>query len=438
MKRTLLLGAALLVAATLATTPAFAQYANEFSLAKVKKQGTTSQTIAGSGQVLVQVQVNADGTHKVIRIISSTNHGDDAAATELAQTATYTPAHRGTKPVSSFYDYTLKFNGKSAAAASDATGGSASTKVDALIRAGKYSDAISEANNGLANSPNDANLQVLLGIAQYYSGDKIAAAQSFDKVPAISKQFANLAAAAYADAAVQSSMKDPAQSLSFAQKGMTYGTGANNQFALGVADIANDKYADGIAVLKPLRANAADPELKKAMDRQLLTAYLGNNDPDDANTIAAEMKQLDPTGNAAAVAIGNYYLNKANAAMQAKDYPTALSAYDQVVNSTDTQVSVTANTGAAFASMQGAKPDYNKAKGYALKAVQGAPDNPEANFAVGLAYQGIYVSSSHGDGDKQTALTYLKKAEDAAKAAGNDRLASQIDKQIQAVQQNGQ
>src|SRR5579863_3431000 len=111
MKRILPLGAALVVVgASLSFQPALAQYSNEFSLAKVKKAGTTSQSIAGSGQVKVQVQVNPDGTHKVIRVISSTNPGDNAAALEIAQTSVYSPAHKGTTPVVSFYDYILKFN----------------------------------------------------------------------------------------------------------------------------------------------------------------------------------------------------------------------------------------------------------------------------------------------------------------------------------------
>ena len=52
--------------------PAFAQ-SQDYSIAKVIKQGTTTQPIAGSGTVLVQVQVNADGTHKVVKILKSDN-----------------------------------------------------------------------------------------------------------------------------------------------------------------------------------------------------------------------------------------------------------------------------------------------------------------------------------------------------------------------------
>jgi hypothetical protein len=96
--------------------PARAQYATEFVPAKLIKEGKTSTTIAGSGKVVVQVQVNADGSHKVTKIISSTNSGDNAAATEIANSSTYRPARRGTTPITAFYDFTLRFSGRTVVA----------------------------------------------------------------------------------------------------------------------------------------------------------------------------------------------------------------------------------------------------------------------------------------------------------------------------------
>jgi hypothetical protein len=61
-----------LAAVALAASPANAQYATEFSPAKLIKQGTTSVPIAGSGTVVVQVQVNSDGTHKSRRRFGGT------------------------------------------------------------------------------------------------------------------------------------------------------------------------------------------------------------------------------------------------------------------------------------------------------------------------------------------------------------------------------
>ena len=82
---------AVAVLVAFAQSPALAQYANEFVPAKLVRQGTTTNSIAGSGTVVVQVQVNADGSHKAIKVISSTNPGDNAAAMEIAQNSSYRP-----------------------------------------------------------------------------------------------------------------------------------------------------------------------------------------------------------------------------------------------------------------------------------------------------------------------------------------------------------
>ncbi len=53
--------AAAVALATLIPLAASAQYSNEFTPAKLIKQGTTNKSVAGSGTVIVQVQVNPDG-----------------------------------------------------------------------------------------------------------------------------------------------------------------------------------------------------------------------------------------------------------------------------------------------------------------------------------------------------------------------------------------
>lgn len=91
--------------------PAAAQNASGYTPPQLLTNGTTSRAIAGSGTVVVQVQVNADGTHKALKISKSTNAGDNAAAMEIAQSSSFIPAHRGTTAVTAFYDYTLTFSG---------------------------------------------------------------------------------------------------------------------------------------------------------------------------------------------------------------------------------------------------------------------------------------------------------------------------------------
>jgi len=427
MKRISHIGAGLLATAfALSGLPAQAQYANEFHIAKVVKQGTTTQPIAGSGTVEVQVQVNADGTHKVMKVLKSSNEGDNAAALEIAQTSTYRPATKGTTPQTSFYSFVLKFNGKSVANSVDESAGTpGGSEIEALIRDKKYDEAIAKTNVSLISSPGNPQLLQLLGIAQYFKGDEVASATAFAKVPTINKEWANLAASAFAGAAVTQSAVDAEQSMTFAQKAVGLANNANSNFALGVAQLANKQYAAAIATLKPVHDKATG-STKLQIDRELLTAYLGTNDTDGINAMSAEMKTLDPTGNSAALAIGNHYLLMGNAAVQAKDYEGAVKAYDQAIATGDPKVAVTGELGAALAIIQMPKPDYARAKGYAVKAVTGAPDDPNANFAAGIAFAGT--------GDKKGAITYLKKADDLAKAAGNVGLSLQIENQLKSLQ----
>lgn len=220
--------AALLFA--LGQLPALAQYSSEFTPAKLLQQGKTSTSIAGSGTVVVQVQVNADGSHKAIKVIRSTNSGNNAAAMEIAQSSSYRPAHRGSTPVTSFYDFTLRFNGKLVVQNATDEGGSAPTggsvspeasQVAALIRRGDYAAAKSKAQAELLNSPGDESLRQMLGIAAYNSSDFTTAAEAFDKVPSIGSQYKPIAADSLATAAVKMAQDNPTQALAYAQKAVT-------------------------------------------------------------------------------------------------------------------------------------------------------------------------------------------------------------------------
>ncbi len=441
--RIVALGCTMAMAAT--TVPALAQYASEFSIAKVTKVGTSSKPIAGSGTVKVQVQVNADGSHKVTKVLSSTNPGDNAAAMEIAQSSTYRPAHRGSTAITSFYDFQLKFNGKSVSHTEEGGGTSGASAlagapssvtgpIDAAIRAHQYDTAISKANAALVSSPGNAAVLQLLGIAQYYKKDYSAAAATFSKVPSIGKEFQPLAADAFASASVQAAQSSPSDSLDYAQKAVSLANDSNSQFALGVAELANKQYAQAITTLKAVHEKAPDAKTKVAIDRQLLSAYLATNDTAGANATTAEMKQLDPTGSTASTAVGSHYIQLANDAMTAKNYPEALKDYDQAAGTGDPKVTVTANTGAAFAILSMAKPDYQKAHDYAAKAVAVAPNDAQANYAAGVSMLGLYANSKKA-ADKQQALDFLNKADQLAKAANNTALALQIENQIKSIPQ---
>ncbi|HTC31351.1 MAG TPA: tetratricopeptide repeat protein [Candidatus Acidoferrum sp.] len=434
-------GSCTLVLAAVAS-PALAQYANQFTPAKVTKQGPPSHNIAGTGSVEVKVQVNADGSHKVIQVLNSTNPADNAAAMDIAQSSTYSPAHKGSTPVPSFYTFHLRFNGKAVVqseeeqAISGQSGGADTNAIDALVRSGKYKDAIAKANAALLSSPGNPAVLQLLGVAQYYDNDFVDAATTFSRVDDIKKPFQPIAAQAFATGAVRVSQSNPTQSLDFAHKAVALAPDPTERFALGVAQLANKQYADAVTTLKGVhdQVSGGDPKAKLNIDQELLQAYLDTNDQAGANAIAAEMKTLDPSGTAPAKAVAQHYLQAGSDAMQANDYASALKDFDQAASAGSAADAVTANTFAAFAVMKMDKPDYVKAKDYATKAVAGAPQDAQANYALGIAYAGIY-NSSHKADDKTQALTYLKKSDDLAKAAGNEGLALQIENQIKNIPQ---
>ncbi|MFZ0033002.1 MAG: TonB family protein [Candidatus Cybelea sp.] len=433
---------AMLVA--VAQAPALAQYSNEFTPAKLIHQGKTTNAIAGNGTVVVQVQVNADGSHKAVKVIRSSNSGDNAAAMDIAQNSSYRPAHRGSTPVVSFYDFTLKFNGKSVATnASETEGGAtpggggsgglspAATRVAALIRQGAYQQARSKAEADLLSSPEDESLRQMLGIAAYDAGDPVAAAAAFDKVSTISSQFRPAAAASFAEAAVKVAQSNPTQSLSYAQKAMSLDPSANSRFALGVAQLANGDNAGAVASLKAAHdASMSNPKIpvnsKVNIDTELLQAYLANHDTADAQAIAAQIKQLDPSSTAASQAVGVGLIKSGQAALDAKDYATALSDFDKAAATGDPTVAVTADTQAALAVSQTPKPDYKRMQAYAESALAIQPNNALANFAEGIALAGQY-NSNHDDGTKKRAIAALDKADQQAKTDGNIALSLQIE-----------
>ena len=412
-----------------AATPAMAQYANEYSPAKLIQQGKTSKDIAGSGTVIVQVQVNADGSHKVIKVIKSSNAGDNDAAMDIAQNSSYRPAHQGAKVITAFYDFTLKFKGKSVSN-TGSTGESAG--VEGLIRSQHYAEAKTRAQAALLANPADDHMRQLLGLATFYNNDYAASAAAFERVGSITKQFQPVAAQAFASAAISGSDSIAAQSLTYAQKAVSLGGGNTAQLALGVAQLANGQKAAGLETLKGVHAklwadSKTDNKVKMGVDSRLLNAYLLNNDSTGAQSIASEMKSLDASSTVPSRVMGNYYLKLGGDALQAKSYTEALKNFDLAVQNGDSEVAVTANTQAAFTLLSATdKPDGAKVKGYADKALAIKPDSAQANYAEGVAYVLLW-SNSHKDDDKKQATMYLNKADGLAKAQGDTALALQIE-----------
>jgi Flp pilus assembly protein TadD len=429
----------LAIALAVGARPALAQYSGEFTAAHLLHQGKTTHSIAGSGRVVVQVQVNADGSHKAIRVIHSTNSGDNDAAMDIAQNSTYRPAHRGSTPMTAFYDFTLNFHGKSVAQ-SQSEGGpaisssglsSAGTQIAALIRQGQFAQAKAKAEAALLNAPDDNSVRQMLGVAEYDQNDFVSAAAVFDKVPTISAQFRSAAAQSFAAAAVHLANTDSDRALAYAQKAVALQSTTNSRFALGVAQLATGDKAAALESLKAAHEMAMrDAKIpvnsKVNIDAELMQAYLAAGDAQSAQTIAAQIKQLDPSSTAGSQAMGVSLIKSGQAALAAKDWTTALNDFDQAAATGDTTIAVTANVAAAFAIAQGPKPDYKRMQSYADKAIALQPNDAQANFAEGIALTGQWAAS-HDDGTKTKAVAALNRADEEAKASGNESLALQIE-----------
>lgn len=427
--------------------PASAQYATEYTPPKLMHRGSTSKAIAGTGVVVVQVQVNADGSHHALRVIRSTNTGDNGAALEIAQNSTYHPAHRGKTAVPAFYDFTLKFTGKAVAAASENSGSGmsgASAQIDRMIRAGNYSGAKSRAQEELGANPNDPILNSELGAANYFLADYPAAADAFMKVSNIPHEFVQVAANSFTQAAQKLASTDPQRALSYAQRAVQLApNGGGAYYALGAAELGSGNATQAVTDLKKARDLVfadpkADTRSKVNVLAELYAAYNKAGDSASAQATMNEIKRLDPNNAAVATLAANNYLTQGQAAQKAGNYQQAIAAFEQAAASANgnSQVVVTAYTSAAFAqsqmlNSQKTSPtvaDYAKMKAYADKALAANANDPNANFAEGVALASEYVVGGKTDSSlKSQALTTLNKAKSEAQTSGMMSLSLNID-----------
>ncbi len=417
------------VLAALGTLPARAQYANEFTPARVIKQGKTKTPWAGPGLVVLQVEIFPNGSFHVIKVIRTTNKGDVAAALEIAKTSTYKPALRGKKPIQAFYDYTLKF-GKSVVRASQPTTGGALGHLDTLIHAGKYADAKQAAGSYLLAHPGNMDALQYLGISEYFLSDYASAAQAFDKVTTIGAAFKEAAAQSFAAFSVQQAAVDPQQSLEYAQKAYALDASPNSLYALGVAQFGMKQYAESIATLQKARGilfpqKNTPTATKVAIDSHLLQGYLQTGDTTNSNAMLAELKTLDPTGDPGARFVAAFYLQQGVADAKAMKTTEALAALDKAATAGDPKMAEIAYKQAAFVVIQTKSPDYSRVRSYAKKALALDPNDPEALFARGIGEAGVGVVYHRPDLTDRAKKT-LQKALALAKAGNNASLVLQI------------
>jgi tetratricopeptide (TPR) repeat protein len=398
---------------------------------KLIKPGTSTASASSTGVVTIQVFVKKDGSFTVSHIIKSTNPNDDAAAMEIAKSATYKPAYRDGQPVDAFYDYQMTFGGAGALEAAKPAGGGPTADAYAAIRNGKYDQAKSELQSYLQDHPGDAQAETLLGVANAFGGDPDAAAAAFDGVSSIPDQYKALALQAYTTHAAN---------MLTAEKFAEAGAAATHIITL-MPDSVNGYYVRGLAAADQQNFKAALPDLQKSLDLarasktdqksitaieyNLAIAQLNTGAYDAAAVTVKDVAQLDPLQapklqQAEYVAVANDAISTANAGKPedaiakfeagAAMFPTSAGAfYGQ----------------AAFVMLTEKSPDYKKLKAEADKALALDPSNGRALFV------NAFVAAHNGD--SKTAVADMTRAKSSPLYASDPSFAKQVDDNLKKL-----
>ncbi len=417
---------------------------------KLVKHGTNSSAIAGKGVVVVQVLVNKDGSFKVSKVLHTTNSGDNAAALEIARTSTYRPASRGPQKLTAYYDYSLRFTSSGAASADEgsqsrsggaagpggaagAAGGGAG-RFEAMLRAGNYSGAQAGLRSYVGEHPGDARAQSDLGVADTYLSDYAGAVEAFDKAGTIPSGVKAVAAKAYAeDTNLLINDKQNDKAIVVAKRATEVAPNVISYNDLGNAELQAGQNDAAVADLEKARSLGPSspnvkPKARAQVDANLVAAYLATSNVAKAKVVAAEAAGLDPgQGGVAGTLFANYYSKQAQTLSKAGKNGDAAALLEQAAATAPKEAAVQMYAGAAFNYLQvQPKPDNDKAKADADKALALAPSDAQANFAEGVALGNT--------GKNKDALSYLNKADDAAKKDNNTQLATQIENAIKQLQ----
>jgi TonB family protein len=412
-----LLACAAIVAIPIAAS---AQTDATYTPPKVIEQGKTSAAPGGNGDVTVQVLVKKDGSSTVIKVLKSSNAADNAAALEIAKTSKYKAAIRNGQQVDAFYDYVLSF-GKDGA--TSAVGGTASALTS--IRAGKYDDAKAQLQTYLQDHPADTNAYTLLGVADAFSGDAAGASAAFDKAGTVPDQYKALALQSYEkNAGALLEAKKYPEAIAAAGHAIDLNPQSLQGYdvrGIAYADMQND--AAAIADLQKARSIAvtlkADDKTQVSIAYSLAVAQLDAGQFGEAATTAKFVAASDGVRSAqldkyAYVAVSNAAITLAN---QGK--------ISESVSRFESGATAFPASAAAFYAQAASvlatdkKPDWEKVKAEAQKALALDPNSGRADFILGIA--------AANQKDSKGALDYINKAKASPDYGSDAALAKQID-----------
>jgi tetratricopeptide (TPR) repeat protein len=391
--------------------------------AKLLERGTNTTPAAGPGDVVVQVLVKKDGTFDVSRIIKSTNSGNNPAALEIAKSSKYGVATVGGKPVDEYYDFALNFGGGTAVLTAPSASGPL-TGALATIRAGNYDQAKTQLQTYLGAHPGDPQAEVLLGVADSFGGDPAGASAAFDKAGTVPDQYKALALQSYEkyanDALNDQKYSDAVTAAGHAIDLNPQDTGAYYTRGIAYSDLSN--YSASIADLQKTvaLASAAKTDMKTmlAIDFNLAVAQLNAGQFGEAATTARDVYRDDVDMSSkldkfAFVSVTNAAIPLANGG----NIPAAVSRLESGAAAFPHEAG--ALTGeAAYIMASDKKPDWDKIKAEADKALALDPTDGRANFVLGI--QAAQKS------DPKTALDYMNKAKASPEYGSDPGLAKQI------------
>jgi tetratricopeptide (TPR) repeat protein len=395
---------------------------------QIVKLGTSATPPAGKGTVVVQVLVSADGTFAVQRVIKSSNPGDDAAALAIAKTSKYRPATNHGKPQTAFKDFTLNFSNSGAAVAG------ASSDVDrleAMFRPGNSAGTKSTARAYLAAHPADSRAPAVLGAADAFTGDNAGAAAAFDKVEPVPPVYLNLAAQAYqANAASLSDAKQYEAAIASAHRSIVLVPTVGGYNALGIAELGKGDATSAVRDLEQATALAVAGAKVPAATRatilgNLAAAYAAAGAFDKAKETVAQAQQVDPHS-LAGDGVANVLAERASQEGETKNYAAAAADYTLAAEFSPANASAL-YTNASFAYLRMVpKPESEKARAAASKALAADPKNASAAFALGVGFA--------NDGKKDDATKALNAALAQAQAANQAALADKIKEALKQVE----
>lgn len=386
---------------------------------KVTKLGTARAEVVSAGVVIVEVLVRPDGTFAVRNIVHSTNHADDAPALQIAKSSRYAPALKDGKPVVALYDFTLRF------------AGSALDPYERMIfEHGNYAQAKSKLGPYLAAHPTDARAHRDLGIADTFLGRYDEATTAFDRAGSIPPRYRDIAAKAYSERAVALiDRKNYDAALAPARRAAELTPDATTNDNLALAEMNSGHVDESIAGFRKARQVAitenAPADQRARISANLAAALASQGKIDEAKQYAAEAKQLDPSANGGYLGISRYHADEAAAHLKLGHYAVAASVYEQAAGEAPDNA-VTLYDNAAFAYLQEKpKPANDKAKADVNKALAIDPNDPAANYALGIVLA--------NEGKKRDALVALDKADAAAKNGTDATLTGNIENTIKRL-----